>query len=84
MKRIGITIALLAVLGLGSACGEDQDPRVEKVRENAPTAKVLSDAEVLDLMEQVCQDPSKAPEMDPAVSQQDQGYILGLALATCE
>jgi hypothetical protein len=83
MKRIAI-IALLAVLGL-SACGEDLDPRVEKVQENAPSVlQVYSEQEVLDLMEQVCQDPSKAPKMDPEVSQQDQGYVLGLALATCE
>lgn len=83
MKTIAITI--VALLALSACGGEDRDPRLEKIDSEAPTATaVYSDSEVLDLMEQVCQDPTKAPPMDKRVTQHDQGYVLGLALATCE
>ena len=77
--------AILAVLTL-SACGPEVDPRVEDIRREAPTLEVHTDQELLSMMEQACEDPDLAYEtvsVDPSVSEEDHGYLLGIALATC-
>jgi hypothetical protein len=82
-----ITLALLAtgVLLLTSGCG-DKEPSVDQqkvtaIHEEAPSW-TSSDSDILAAMDEVC--AGKQPAQPADVSLHDYGYLLGLAMSTCD
>lgn len=83
-----IKIAALAatLLTLTSACSSEQaDPRVESIRDKAPSWSEYTDKQLLDELDKVCLSGQPSVEEPPSgVTLHDYAYLQGLALATCE
>lgn len=75
-----ILLLLPALLLVG--CGNDySDPRVERISEKAPSlTKSYSEDELIEMMDNICE----GVDPDIQVNDRDEGYLYGMALATCE
>lgn len=81
MRTLLAALALTLLVGCG---GEEMDPRVKAIHDKAPAlTEVYSDAELVDLMDRVCEGATRE-ELNMPVGFREQGYLIGLAGATCD
>lgn len=81
MYRIAIATAVLL---LAAGCGEDQDPRLQKIEDKAPSwAETHTDQQTLDFLDEVCKTQQLSHDPPEGVTLHDYGYVQGLALGSC-
>lgn len=87
MTKVLATLAILLALGACSSEGDppqNQDPRLEKVRENAPSfLQQYTDKEAVEFMDHVCDTGQLDTNTPAGVSDYDFNYVQGLALGSC-